>query len=43
MLVIVGDEGAIMKMVNNNRKIERYTALAPFLKKALSEYEIYGF
>lgn len=43
MLVIVGDEGTIMKMVNNNRKIERYTALAPFLKKALAEYETYGF
>ena len=42
LLVIVGDEGAVLKMVNNNRKIERYTALAPFLKKSLDEYEIFG-
>jgi len=43
LLVIVGDEGAVSKMVNNNRKIERYTALAPFLKKSLEEYESFGF
>jgi len=43
LLVIVGDEMAVMKMVNNNRKIERYTALAPMLKKSLEEYEEFGF
>ena len=43
MLVIVGEEIAVAKMVNNNRKIERYTALAPFLKTNLEEYEEFGF
>jgi len=43
MLVIVGDEIAVAKMVNNNRKIERYTALGAFLKTSLEEYEQVGF
>ncbi|MBQ7799091.1 MAG: ATP-dependent RecD-like DNA helicase [Oscillospiraceae bacterium] len=43
LLAIVGDEMAVSKMVQNNRKIERYTALSYFLKKNLAEYETLGF
>lgn len=42
-LIIVGDEQAVARMVQNNRKIERYTALAPFLKESLAEFEEFGF
>ena len=43
LLAIVGDEAAVSKMVQNNRKIERYTALGYLLKKNLEEYEALGF
>lgn len=42
-LIIVGDEKAVQAMVKNDRKTERYTALAPFLKKYIDEYEQLGF
>ena len=43
MLVLAGDAQAVSKMVQNNRKIERYTALSYFLKAHLKEYEELGF
>ncbi len=43
LLAIVGDEAAVSKMVQNNRKIERYTALGYLLRKNLAEYEALGF
>lgn len=43
LLVLTGEEAAIIKMVQNNRKIERYTALAPMLRAGISEYEQLGF
>lgn len=42
-LIIVGDEKAVQAMVKNDRKTVRYTALAPFLKRCLEEYEQFGF
>lgn len=43
ILVIVGDEQAVKKMVMNNRKTDRYTALWFFLKEGIDEYEKFGF
>lgn len=43
MLLLLGDEQAVMRMVQNNRKIERYTSLSYFLSSALKEYEEFGF
>ncbi len=43
LLVLAGDAQAVLKMVQNNRKIERYTALAHFLKSDIQEYEEIGF
>ncbi|MEE1279937.1 MAG: AAA family ATPase, partial [Oscillospiraceae bacterium] len=43
LLVLAGDAQAVSKMVQNNRKIERYTALAHFLKTDIQEYEEIGF
>ena len=42
-LVIAGNDQAVGKMVQNNRKIERYTALAPMLRESLKRYETFGF
>ena len=43
LLVLTGEEAAIIKMVQNNRKIERYTALAAMLRIGINEYEQMGF
>lgn len=43
LLVIAGNEQAVGRMVQNNRKTERYTALAPMLREALKQYEAFGF
>ncbi len=43
MLIISGNEQAVSRMVQNNRKIERYTALRFFLSSYLKEYEQFGF
>ena len=43
LLVMLGDEQTVYKMVQNNRKIERYTALSFMLREALEEYEQVGF
>lgn len=43
MLVLCGNEQALSRMVQNNRKIDRYTSLSYFLRQYLSEYEQFGF
>ena len=43
LLVLTGDQQAVLRMVQNNRKIERYTALAAFLRAGIKEYEQIGF
>jgi exodeoxyribonuclease V alpha subunit len=33
MLIIVGNKGSVLQMVNNNKKTKRYTALCSMLKE----------
>ncbi len=42
LLVIAGEKTSVLKMVQNNRKTLRYTALGSLIKKDLKEYEQFG-